>query len=160
MHRYLFVHIVQTLSACYLYIQQQSDASGRPGLSPLQKYIAAIRQLAYGGPSDMFDKYLHIGDTTGRECPKEFCKGIIKTFSSTYLRKSTHADSKYLLDLHGRVHGFPRKLCSVDCLHWEWKQCLTAWKGQFTAEFKGKYPKMILEAVSNRDCGFSMRNST
>ncbi|XP_042045054.1 uncharacterized protein LOC121791068 [Salvia splendens] len=38
---------------------------------------------------------------------------------------------------------------SIDCLHWEWRNCLVAWKGQFTTGFKSKPPSMILEAVAD-----------
>jgi hypothetical protein len=34
-------------------------------------------------------------------------------------------------------------------MHWEWKNCPTAWKGQFTG--RGKHPTMILEAVASHD---------
>ncbi|XP_047937971.1 uncharacterized protein LOC125185484 [Salvia hispanica] len=32
-------------------------------------------------------------------------------------------------------------------MHWEWRNCPVAWKGQFTTGFKQKHPSMILEAV-------------
>ncbi|XP_042027139.1 uncharacterized protein LOC121774306 [Salvia splendens] len=38
---------------------------------------------------------------------------------------------------------------SIDCMHWEWRNCPTAWKGQFTTGFKCKHPTMILEAVAD-----------
>ncbi|XP_047953972.1 uncharacterized protein LOC125200362 [Salvia hispanica] len=38
---------------------------------------------------------------------------------------------------------------SIDCMHWEWKNCPVAWKGQFTTGFKQKHPSMILEAVAD-----------
>jgi hypothetical protein len=40
-------------------------------------------------------------------------------------------------------------LGSVDCMHWEWRNCPTAWKGMFTG--RGKHPTMILEAVASYD---------
>ncbi|XP_047942625.1 uncharacterized protein LOC125189386 [Salvia hispanica] len=47
--------------------RMREDAVGRPGHTPIQKCTSAIRQLAYGGTADMFDEYLHIGETTARE---------------------------------------------------------------------------------------------
>uniref|UniRef100_A0A0D3CA94 DDE Tnp4 domain-containing protein n=1 Tax=Brassica oleracea var. oleracea TaxID=109376 RepID=A0A0D3CA94_BRAOL len=38
---------------------------------------------------------------------------------------------------------------SIDCMHWEWKNCPTAWKGQYTRG-SGK-PKIVLEAVASQD---------
>uniref|UniRef100_A0A0D3DQ40 DDE Tnp4 domain-containing protein n=1 Tax=Brassica oleracea var. oleracea TaxID=109376 RepID=A0A0D3DQ40_BRAOL len=38
---------------------------------------------------------------------------------------------------------------SIDCMHWEWKNCPMAWKGQFTRG-SGK-PAIVLEAVASQD---------
>uniref|UniRef100_A0A0D3A4M9 DDE Tnp4 domain-containing protein n=1 Tax=Brassica oleracea var. oleracea TaxID=109376 RepID=A0A0D3A4M9_BRAOL len=38
---------------------------------------------------------------------------------------------------------------SIDCMHWEWKNCPTTWKGQFTRG-SGK-PTIVLEAVASQD---------
>uniref|UniRef100_A0A0D3CXB4 DDE Tnp4 domain-containing protein n=1 Tax=Brassica oleracea var. oleracea TaxID=109376 RepID=A0A0D3CXB4_BRAOL len=38
---------------------------------------------------------------------------------------------------------------SIDCMHWEWKNCPTAWKGQYTRG-SGK-PTIVLEAVALQD---------
>ncbi|XP_047953192.1 uncharacterized protein LOC125199069 [Salvia hispanica] len=150
MRRELFLRIVNGLSARYPDFQQRWDAAGKPGLSPLQKCTTAIRQLAYGGCADMFDEYLHVADTTGRDCLKKFCKGVIETFGPTYLRKPTVQDCQFLLDLHWRTHGFPGMLGSIDCMHWQWKNCPTAWRGQFTSGYKGTHPTIILEAVADQ----------
>src|SRR5438876_9552054 len=37
----------------------------------------------------------------------------------------------------------------LDCVHWEWRNCPTAWKGMFTG--RGKSASMILEAVASYD---------
>ncbi|XP_042005900.1 uncharacterized protein LOC121754642 [Salvia splendens] len=99
--------------------------------SLLQKYTVDIRQLAYGGTVDMFHECLHVGDTTGRKCLKNFCQGVRETFGDTYLRKPTVADCQYLLDLDRRTHNFPRMLGSIDYMHWQWKNSPAAWRGQF-----------------------------
>ncbi|CAN1350342.1 hypothetical protein LINPERPRIM_LOCUS42130 [Linum perenne] len=38
---------------------------------------------------------------------------------------------------------------SIDCMHWEWKNCPTAWVGQYTG-YKRK-PTIVLEAVASYD---------
>ncbi|XP_047949219.1 uncharacterized protein LOC125195059 [Salvia hispanica] len=61
----------------------REDAVGKPGYTPIQKCTAAIRQLAYGGAADMFDEYLHIGESTARECLEFFCQGVREIFGDT-----------------------------------------------------------------------------
>ncbi|XP_047949520.1 uncharacterized protein LOC125195413 [Salvia hispanica] len=80
----------------------------------------------------MFDEYLHIDETTARESLKYFCQGVIHIFGDRYLQKPTHQDCQDLRDMHGSVDGFHDMLGSIDCMHWEWKNCPTAWKGQLT----------------------------
>ena len=41
----------------------------------------------------MFGEYLHVADTTGRECLKKYCKPVIQIFGPSYLRKPTAQDS-------------------------------------------------------------------
>ncbi|XP_047979171.1 uncharacterized protein LOC125221083 [Salvia hispanica] len=50
------------------YFQEWEDAAHIKGLSPMTKCTVALRQLAYGTTADMFDEYLHVEDTTSREC--------------------------------------------------------------------------------------------
>ncbi|KAL1564582.1 hypothetical protein AAHA92_06908 [Salvia divinorum] len=119
MWRELFLRIVRTLEAFDLYFQMWRDRTGRLGLSPLTKCTVALRQLAYGTTMDMFEEYLHIGDLTGRECQSNFCQVVVEAFSTTYMRKPNATDCPFLLDMHERVHGFPRMLGSIDCMHWE-----------------------------------------
>ncbi|XP_042012228.1 uncharacterized protein LOC121760654 [Salvia splendens] len=117
MHQTLFMHIVNALERRYTYFRLREDAIGRPGHSPIQKCTAAIRKLAYGGPADMFDEYLHMGEMTARECLMYFYQGVIEIFRDTYLRKPTPDDCQNLIDMHGSVHRFPGMLDSIDCKH-------------------------------------------
>uniref|UniRef100_A0A0D3BXT8 DDE Tnp4 domain-containing protein n=1 Tax=Brassica oleracea var. oleracea TaxID=109376 RepID=A0A0D3BXT8_BRAOL len=100
-------------------------------LSPLQKCTAAIRVLAYGTAADTVDEYLRLGETTTWLCVENFVEGIINLFGDEYLRRPTPADLQRLLDI-GEHHGFPGMIGSIDCMHWEWKNCPTAWKGQYS----------------------------
>ena len=129
----LFLRIVQTLEGRDEYFQYRTDDIVRPGLTPLQKCMVAIRQVAYGTTTDMFDKYLHVGEA----------------YSSTYLRSPTTEDFQGLMRMHEMVHGFPGMLGSLNCMHWQWKNCPTAWRGQFTSGYKGSHPTMILKAVAD-----------
>lgn len=149
MRRGLFTRIVDALSRDD-YFKWRVDATGRQSFSPLQKCTVAIRQLAYGGPGDQFDEYLRIGETTAIESLFNFCRCVIDIFGERYLRKPTIADCERLLLMHEQRHGFPGMLGSLDCMHWEWKNCPVAWKGQFTRGDHGT-PTIMLEAVASAD---------
>ncbi|GJU61203.1 ALP1-like protein [Tanacetum coccineum] len=53
-----------------------------------------------------------------------------------------------MISIH--VHGFPGMLGSIDCMHWEWKNCPVSWQGQYGRGDK-KYPTIMLEAVASQD---------
>ncbi|XP_047979456.1 uncharacterized protein LOC125221382 [Salvia hispanica] len=149
MSQRLFIRIATTLAQRYMCFTLRSDASGRPGLSTYLKCTAAIRQLAYAGPADMFDEYLQLGETTALTTLRQFCNCIQAIFGPEYLRKPNADECQRLIDMHGRVHNFSGMLGGIDCMHWEWRNCPVAWKGQFTSGFKGRHPTMILEAVAD-----------
>uniref|UniRef100_A0A0D3EFA3 DDE Tnp4 domain-containing protein n=1 Tax=Brassica oleracea var. oleracea TaxID=109376 RepID=A0A0D3EFA3_BRAOL len=130
------------------YFKPKEDATGRSGLSPLQKCTAAIRQLAYGGGADPVDEYIRLAETTSRKCLHEFTAGIIHLFADEYLRRPTVEDLRRLLH-EGEERGFPGMIGSIDCMHWEWKNCPTAWKGMYSRG-TGK-PTIVLEAVASYD---------
>ncbi|XP_057723732.1 uncharacterized protein LOC130939660 [Arachis stenosperma] len=127
MRRHVFLQIVNALSNGYPYFQQIVDATGRRGLSPLQKCTAAIRMLAYGVAADALDDYVRIGESTTIKFSENFVEGVILVFEDGYLRKPNPNDVRRLLQMaEGR--GFPGMLGSIDCMHWQWKNCPKAWK--------------------------------
>ncbi|XP_047949287.1 uncharacterized protein LOC125195136 [Salvia hispanica] len=97
----LFMRIVDTLERRYMCFRFRHDAAGRPGHTPIQKCTAAIRQLTYGGAADMWDEYLHIGETTSLLWLKFFCQGFIEIFGEQYLRSPTPEDCQDLKQMYG-----------------------------------------------------------
>ncbi|XP_024013889.1 uncharacterized protein LOC112087979 [Eutrema salsugineum] len=104
--------------------------------------------MAYGSAADAVDEYLCLGESTALSCLKHFTEAIISLFGDEYLRRPTAVDLQQLLDV-GESRGFPRMIGSIDCMHWVWKNCPTAWKGQYTRG-SGK-PTIVLEAVASHD---------
>ncbi|KAK2653767.1 hypothetical protein Ddye_013623 [Dipteronia dyeriana] len=54
-----------------------------------------------------------------------------------------------LLLQEGNARGFPEMLGLLDCMHWEWKNCPTAWHD--THRGHHNKPTIILEAVASKD---------
>ncbi|XP_057774868.1 uncharacterized protein LOC130993849 [Salvia miltiorrhiza] len=148
MQKSLFLRIVDVVTANDQYFQQRPDCTGRQGLSPLQKCTGAMRVLAYGTATDAVDEYLRMSSTVTRDAVIHFVEGIISCFGDTYLRRPNQQDLQRLLYV-GEQRGFPGMIGSIDCMHWEWKNCPTAWAGQYAGR-SGK-PTIILEAVASYD---------
>lgn len=148
MRRPLFLRVVQAVEAYDVYFQQLPDCTGRAGLTSLQKCTAAIRVLAYGESYDRVDEYLRIGETTTRVVLDKFTNAVIAQFGEMYLRRPTVSDLQRLLDIGAR-RGFPGMLGSVDCMHWQWKNCPVAWRGQYQG--RSGRATVVLEAVASYD---------
>lgn len=148
MNKPLFMRIVTSLENGDPYFPQKRDATGKLGLTALQKCTAAIRLMAYGSAADAVDEYLRLGETTALRCLEHFVEGVINIFGDEYLRKPTQEDLQRLLNI-GEQRGFPGMIGSIDCMHWEWKNCPYAWKGQFTRG--NQKPTIVLEAVASQD---------
>jgi len=104
--------------------------------------------LAYDLPADATDEYVKIGESTTIESMKRFCRAIVEVFGERYLRSPTPNDVARLLHI-GEQRGFPGMLGSLDCMHWKWKNCPTAWAGQYAG--RSGSPTIILEVVADYD---------
>ncbi|XP_020263138.1 uncharacterized protein LOC109839117 [Asparagus officinalis] len=147
MKRPLFLRIVDSISNYDDYFTQWRNNAGKLGLTPIQKCTGAIRMLAYGVAADACDEYVKIGESTAIECTRKFCEGVIALFQDEYLRRPNVEDLQRLLQV-GQERGFPGMIGSIDCMHWQWKNCPKAWQGQFTSGHKGT-ATVILEAVAS-----------
>jgi hypothetical protein len=85
-------------------------------LPALQKYTAALRQLAYDMVADTIDEYLKLGKTTTVEYLEYYCSDIIRCFGDEFLLHPTAADTQRLLAKveECRIFGM---LGSIDCMH-------------------------------------------
>ncbi|XP_019093294.1 PREDICTED: uncharacterized protein LOC109129485 [Camelina sativa] len=104
--------------------------------------------MAYRCSADAVDEYLRLAETTAHKCLEQFVDGVIKLFGDEYLRSPTAEDLQRLLNI-GEHRGFPRMVGSIDSMHWEWKNCPTTWKGQYSRG-SGK-PTIVLEDVALQD---------
>jgi hypothetical protein len=113
----------------FKYFKQLYDVVDRKGLSPRQKVTCAILPLAYDASADQCDKYIHISESTAIKCLQNFCRYVVEVYSAKCLRKPNQDDINHIVPYHQAKHGFPRMLGSIDCMHWSWKNCPTAWRG-------------------------------
>lgn len=146
----LFNRIVTDMEREYDYFKISYDAARKRGFSALQKCTSAIRQLAEGCSSDTLDEYLYMSERVSLETLQHFCYGVIQLYGKEYMRRPTSNDLPLLYAAHESIHGFPGMLGSIDCTHWNWRNCPTAWRGQY---MRGdhEYPTIILEAVASQD---------
>ena len=133
---------------CFL---QKSDAAGKLGFSTQQKVCSVIRLLTSGVSSMEHDDKYRMGSSTGLECIKRLFGGIVAVYGDEVLRHPTLDDINRLLD-EGEAAGFPGCIGSVDCMHWEWKNCPSAWKGMFQG--KEGVPTVVLETIADHSTRF------
>ena len=76
-------------------------------------------------PVISFDEYLCMSESTCLDSLYKFCKAVIVVFGPEYLRETTTEDRARLLAMNAS-RGFPGMLGSIDCMHWEWKNCPSA----------------------------------
>ena len=144
----LFFRLQFALKAHDPYCIQKRNVVGMLGLSFLQKMTVALRILAYGVATDSTDEYMRIGKSTAVESLKKIVKVVVNIFSEKYLRSPNSNNIARLLAVNEK-RGFPRMLGSIDYMHWKWKNCPTAWKGQYTGH--SREPTLILEAIASYD---------
>ncbi|GKC47676.1 probable serine/threonine-protein kinase PBL7 [Tanacetum coccineum] len=106
--------------------------------------------MAYSSTPDAFDEYLQMSEHTARDALFFFNMCIMELYMPKYLRNPTSEDVVKIQQKHNNVHGFPGMLRSIDCMHWEWKNCRVSWQGQYGRGDK-KYPTIMLEAIASQD---------
>ncbi|XP_076928921.1 uncharacterized protein LOC143593062 [Bidens hawaiensis] len=150
MSKRLLLRIVGDMEREYEYFKQKPDARGYLGFSAIQKCTSAIRILAFGNTTDINDDYLKMAEKTTRDALENFCIGIIQLYSRRYLRIPTSNDLTRIYDVHESKHSFPGMIGSIDCMHWEWANCPTAWRGQYTRGDHG-VPTVSLQAICSHE---------
>ncbi|XP_068340252.1 uncharacterized protein [Pyrus communis] len=130
------------------YFVQKNDAFSVMGLLPEQKITAVLRMLAYGASAYQVDEITRMGKSTILESLMRFYGAIKYIYTSEYLRTPTDMDLQRLLK-KGEMRGFPGMIGSIDCMHWMWKNCPSAWQDAYGDKKMSK--KYHLEALASFD---------
>ncbi|CAL2234641.1 unnamed protein product [Prunus armeniaca] len=130
------------------FIPTSLNCAGVLGLLPEQKFTTIIRMLAYGASADQVDEIARMGKSTALESLVRFCDAVETLYTRDYLRRPTPRDLQRLLQ-KAEQRGFPGMIGSIECMHWQWKNCPTAWQGEYGNQ-KGQ-KSIILEAVASFD---------
>ncbi|KAK9059839.1 hypothetical protein SSX86_020543 [Deinandra increscens subsp. villosa] len=150
MSKRLFLKIVADVQEHNNYFAEGMDARGKESFTAIHKCTSAIRQLASGNVPDEYDEYLAMAERTSRETLDHFVTSVCLLYKDEFLRAPTSHDIALLYQAHGSYHGLPGMLGSIDCTHWDWRNCPKQYRGQF---HRGdhKYPTIMLEAIASQD---------
>ncbi|CAN1298565.1 hypothetical protein LINPERPRIM_LOCUS23878 [Linum perenne] len=145
MYPMLFRRILEGVVGADPTFGSRMDATGRWSLSPELKITAALYMLASGCTADSLDEYFQLGESTALDNLRKLCTAVVYVYGPQYLREPTREDLQKLLRKASQ-RGFPGMIGSIDCMHWEWRNCPTAWAGQFTGHVH--QPTVVLEVVA------------
>ncbi|CAL9029176.1 unnamed protein product [Prunus brigantina] len=125
MQPHLFNKVMHDICNYDTYFVQKCDVAGVLGLLLEQKLTAVIRMLEYGASADQVDEIARMGKSTTLEALVRFCDTVETLYTRDYLCKPTPRDLQRLLQ-KAEARGFPGMIGSIDCMHWQWKNCPTA----------------------------------
>ncbi|GJY46522.1 serine carboxypeptidase-like protein 51 [Tanacetum coccineum] len=121
MARPLFNEIVTAVIDHDLFFRNNTDHTGKEGISGLLKCTSSIRQLAYGVHAEFLDEYMQISERSSRLALDHFCQSVMQIYGPEYLRKPTVTDVEKLYLHQEEKHGFSGMLGSLDCTDLEWR---------------------------------------
>ncbi|XP_020200492.1 uncharacterized protein [Aegilops tauschii subsp. strangulata] len=122
MRKPLFLRIAEGVEAHDDYFKLRRDCCGQLSFSPKQKCTAALMMLALGSAADAVGEMVRMGESTCHKTTVKFARAVVEVFGPEYLREPNAQDTEKLLAIE-EARGFPGMLRSIDCMHWQWKNC-------------------------------------
>ncbi|XP_073368052.1 uncharacterized protein [Aegilops tauschii subsp. strangulata] len=108
--------------------------------------MATLRMLALGTAADAVGEMVRMGESTCLKTTIKFARAVVQVFGAEYLRESNAQDTEKWLAI-GEAKGFLGMLGSIDCMHWQWKNCPKGLRGMYQGH--AKEATIILEAVAS-----------
>ena len=130
------------------FFSQRINATERLQAHPLQKLVAAFRVIAYGEAPDRTDEYVRLSAATIAMSVRELMSFIVHEFGPSYLRSPTLEDLQRILTRNAE-RGMPRCIGSLDCSHWEWRNCPKAIAGMYRNRHGKRF--VVMETVCDED---------
>ncbi|XP_070672023.1 uncharacterized protein [Malus domestica] len=127
MRRHVFERLLCDVQQVNPYFRQKRDRASRPSFSSHQKVVVALRMMAYGSPVDSIDETHGMFEFTCLDTLQEFCDTIVQLYKDEYLCELNQEDLNWLIR-KVEDRGFPGMIGSLDCMHWDWKNCPTGWQ--------------------------------
>ncbi|XP_050160455.1 uncharacterized protein LOC126634013 [Malus sylvestris] len=122
--RHVFERLLHDVQQVNAYFRQKLDRVGHPGFSPHQKVIVALRMMAYDSPTDSIDETYGMFEPICLDILAEFCNIIVQLYKDEYLYEPNQEDLDQILR-KAENHRFPSMIGSLDCMHWNGKNCPT-----------------------------------
>ena len=86
-----------------------------------------------------------MSESTCGDAMVRFATAMVEVFGPQYLREPNAQDTEKLLAI-GEARGFPGMLGSIDCMHWQWKNCPKGLRGVY--QDHTREATIIIEAVA------------
>jgi len=127
---------------------QRINATGRLQAHPLQKVVASFRVIAYEEAPDRTDEYVRLSASTIAMSVRELMRFFVDEFGPSYLRPPTPEELQRILTRNAE-RRMPGCMGSLDCSHWEWRNCPTALAGMYQNRH-GKR-SVVMETVCDKN---------
>ncbi|XP_050117605.1 uncharacterized protein LOC126595314 [Malus sylvestris] len=130
MRRHVFERLLHDVHQVNPYFQQKLDRAGCLGSSLV----------------DLMDETHGMSESTCLDTLAEFCNTIVQLYKEEYLCKPNQEDMDRLIR-KAEYRGFPGMIRSLDCMHWNWKNCPTEWQWGFSGMLRKK--TIMLKVVAS-----------
>ena len=150
MPRHLFKTVWDRIHGKPPFVQYYDRCTKEPGISPLVRFVACLRKLCYGDPSDRTGEQYDISESALDQSFHSFCKLIKAEFAAQFLHRQPTVDELERIFSINKLRGFPGLFALWDCKHFVWKRCPSAFAGMHKGA-KSSNNTIVLEAICDPD---------